>query len=82
MRFIPGAMALTICGWTPGLREIVASRVLACGCLAGLYEMRTGGCVEILDGSCDTCGESHHKVNRVLHFASPEYAADMRFVRG
>ncbi len=75
MRFSSGAMALTVLGWTPGLRQIVAGRVLACGCLVGVYEMWTGGCVEILDGSCDSCGESHHKVNRVLHLASREYAA-------
>ena len=77
MRFNPGAMALTIFGWTPGLREIVAGRVLVCGCLVGVYEMWTGGCVEILDGRRDNCGETRHKVNRVLQLAPPEYAADM-----
>jgi len=38
MRFSPGAMVWTLFGWTPGLRQIVAGRVLDCGCLAGLYE--------------------------------------------
>ena len=79
MRFRSGAMALTICGWTPGLRQIVAGRLLACGCLVGVYEMRTGGCVEILDGRCDSCGDLQHKVNRVLHAALSEHITDMRF---
>lgn len=77
MNFRPGAMALTVFGWTPGLRQIVVGRVLACGCLAGVYQMRNGGLVEILDARCDGCGDSLHTVNRILHVASPEHTADV-----
>jgi hypothetical protein len=64
MRFSPGIIALTVLGWTPGLRRIVAGRVLPCGCLVGVYERWTGGCVEILDGRCENC-ELNHEVNLV-----------------
>ncbi len=32
MRFSSGAMALTVLGWTPGLRQIVTGRLLSHGC--------------------------------------------------
>src|SRR5688572_33508746 len=67
MRFSPGAMVWTLFGWTPGLRQIVAGRVLECGCLAALYETWNGEFVEILDGPSDCCRHSHHNVNFVLN---------------
>lgn len=67
MRFSPGAMVWTLFGWTPGLRQIVAGRVLDCGCLAGLYETWNGEFVEILDGPSDCCRHPHHNVNFVLN---------------
>jgi hypothetical protein len=73
MRFSPGIIALTVLGWTPGLRRIVAGRVLPCGCLVGIYERWTGGCVEILDGRSDSC-ELGHELNLVLHVTPLEYA--------
>jgi len=76
MRFGPGIIALTVLGWTPGLRRIVAGRVLPCGCLVGVYERWTGGCVEILDGRGENC-ELNHKVNLVLHLTTLEYATEM-----
>lgn len=66
MRFSAGQMALTILGWTPGLRETMGGRVLACGCLVGKYETWNGQIVEILDGCCERCRSPHHNVNRVL----------------
>lgn len=65
MRFSSGSLALTVLGWTPGLRGIIAGHVLPCGCLVGVYEVWTGESVEILDGRRDDC-ESHHDVNRVV----------------
>lgn len=76
MRFSPGSIALTVLGWTPGLRRLVAGRVLPCGCLVGVYERWSGGCVEILDGRCESC-ELSHKVDLVLHVATRDYATDM-----
>ena len=67
MRFSPGAMVWTLFGWTPGLCQIVAGRVLDCGCLAGLYETWNGTFVEILDGPSDRCRHPHHNVNVVLN---------------
>jgi hypothetical protein len=67
MRFSPGAMVWTLFGWTPGLRQIVAGRVLDCGCLAGLYETWNGEFVEILDGPSDCCRHPHHNENFVLN---------------
>lgn len=66
MRFKPGGMALTVFGWTPGLRHIVTGRILACGCLAGVYKNWNGQLVEILDCSNDDCRTTCHDVNRVL----------------
>lgn len=81
MRFIPGSIALTLFGWTPGLREIVGGHVLPCGCLVGIYETWTDGWVEILDGVCENC-ESRHQVNRVLHLTPREYAAEVVHMAG
>jgi hypothetical protein len=67
MRCSPGAMVWTLFGWTPGLRQIVAGRVLDCGCLAGLYEAWNGEFVEILDGPSHCCRHPHHTVNFVLN---------------
>jgi hypothetical protein len=76
MRFNQGSIALTVLGWTPGLRKLVAGRALSCGCLVGIYERRTGGCVEILDGRCETCALDH-KVNLVLDVTALEHATEM-----
>ena len=70
MRFRPGVMAVTLFGWTPGLRRTVAGRVLACGCLVGAYETRNGQIAEILDDSCESCRDPYHNVNRVLSVTS------------
>jgi hypothetical protein len=75
MRFDPGSIALTVLGWTPGLRRLVTGRALSCGCLVGVYERRTGGCVEILDGRSETCALGH-TVNLVLGVTALEPATE------
>jgi hypothetical protein len=58
--------AVTIGGWTPGLRGIVGGRVLPCGCLAGIYETWAGGRLAILDGRDPACPRAEHVDNLVL----------------
>jgi hypothetical protein len=65
MHFSPGRSAWTIFGWTPGLRYLVEGRVLACGCVVGLYEMWDRSLVEMVDSAVDTC-DVGHDVNQVL----------------
>jgi hypothetical protein len=65
MHFRPGRSAPTIFGWTPGLRYLVEGRVLACGCVVGLYEMWDRSLVEMVDSAADTC-DVGHDVNQIL----------------
>jgi hypothetical protein len=58
--------AFTIFGWTPGLHALVSGRLLACGCLAGLYRTWGGGMMIIVDSRGDACTHPDHAVNRVL----------------
>lgn len=60
-----GLLALTICGWTPGLR-LVSGRTLECGCLTGTYHTRDGDTVTILDERAPECRDGHHRRDRVL----------------
>lgn len=61
--------ALTVFGWTPGLRWLVAARVLDCGCVAGVYETWSGGRTLIVDERNAACGHPHHDPNAVLEAA-------------
>ena len=63
------AKALTVFGWTPGLRGLVAPRVLDCGCLAGVYETWSGGRAVIVDEPAQGCSAEHHHKNAVLEAA-------------
>ena len=65
MHFSPGQSARTIFGWTPGLRYLVEGRVLACGCVVGLYETWDRSLVEIVDSAVDPC-DVGHEINHVL----------------
>ena len=57
----------TFLGWTPGLRGVVAGHVLACGCLIGVYETRSGDIVEVLDSRGPACPHAAHQTNAVIH---------------
>ena len=65
MHFSSGRSAPTFFGWTPGLRHLVSGRLLACGCLVGLYETWDRSFVEIVDSIVEPCGVGHD-VNHVL----------------
>jgi len=58
--------APTIVGWTPGLRRLVAGRLLPCGCLVGTYETWANAVVTIIEIPADTCGHRDHVVNALL----------------
>jgi hypothetical protein len=62
---VRGTHAVTIGGWTPGLRALLAGQVLPCGCLAGTYQTAGGDAVAIVDTAADSCGH-HHDTHRVL----------------
>jgi hypothetical protein len=64
--FSRDSMALTILGWTPGLRALASGRVLACGCLSGTYTTWRGGTAVILDARAPACPHAHHRPNLVL----------------
>ena len=66
-RWAPGRRAWTFWGWTPGIERLVAGKVLACGCLIGGYDTRTGQRVEIVDAKALNCHNSGHVPNLVLH---------------
>ncbi len=58
--------AVTIFGWTPGLRALVGGRVMACGCLSGTYATWTDDVVVIIDARGECCPHGWHAVNTVL----------------
>lgn len=53
--------AITIGGWTPGLRCLVAGHPLSCGCLAGVYHTVSGDEAEIIDNVADECPYGHDR---------------------
>lgn len=57
--------ARTIWGWTPGLRRLVSTQCLTCGCSAGVYETWSSEIVAILDVRADCCQDGH-ATNSVL----------------
>lgn len=60
------ARARTILGWTPGLRTLVSSGVLPCGCLAGTYETWSQQIVTIVDEKSGSCPHADHDKNAIL----------------
>lgn len=56
----------TLLGWTPGLRRLIAGRLLSCGCLAGMYDAWTGEVVAVIDSRGRDCFVTHHEDDRVL----------------
>jgi hypothetical protein len=57
--------AVTIGGWTPGIRALVGGRLLPCGCLTGRYETSSQELAEIVDAAGSHCA-SGHRTNAVL----------------
>ena len=51
------------------IRRGLASRRLACGCVAGVYETYRDEIVTILDAKGPHCGESAHSAGKVLPLA-------------
>lgn len=64
--FIAGHQALTLFGWTPGLRCLVAGQRLECGCLAGVYETKRAVVVTLIDHRAPQCAITSHAANLVL----------------
>jgi hypothetical protein len=58
--------ARTIGGWSPGLRTLVGSRVLPCGCMTGVYETWSNEQIAIIDAHGDTCTIATHETDRIL----------------
>ena len=56
----------TFLGWTPGLRSLVAGRVLTCGCLVGVYQTRAGAILDVLDARGPACPHADHECNAIL----------------
>lgn len=46
------------------LLRIIASRRLACGCLAGVYETYAGSTVSIIDDRAPDCRNTAHRAGR------------------
>jgi hypothetical protein len=59
-RSITTARAITIGGWTPGVRALVAGRILSCGCRIGVYQTCSREFIAIVDAAADQCQEHHH----------------------
>jgi hypothetical protein len=51
--------AVTIGGWTPGLRLLAKSQLLACGCLIGVYHTLSNEAVAIVDAPAGGCPHRH-----------------------
>ena len=60
-----GSQARTIRGWTPGVRLLVATEALPCGCRVGFYETWSKDIVAIVDVAAEACAEGH-TINRVV----------------
>lgn len=60
------ATAPTFLGWTPGIRLLMRSRVLDCGCLTGTYATWRNEPMEIIDYRCEACTHEEHRDNAVL----------------
>lgn len=76
MPHFPGRKALTIFGWTPGLRRLVSGHCLDCGCLIGVYETKSAALVTIIDHLAPQCTVSAHTVNLVLDAETSAAAPD------
>ncbi len=57
--------AVTIGGWTPGIRALARGHALSCGCLAGIYHTLSEDVAEIIDAAAGDCPLGHDK-NLVL----------------
>ena len=51
--------ARSIFGWTPGLRRVMGSQLLSCGCLVGMYEVWNGEVVAVIDDPAPHCPMQH-----------------------
>jgi hypothetical protein len=54
--------ARSLFGWTPGLRNVMAGQVLPCGCLAGVYELWSGGVIALIDWQAPHCQQHEEHV--------------------
>lgn len=66
LTFTRSGTVRTFLGWTPGLRTILRSRVLQCGCTTGTYETFTSELAEIVDATASGCPTSGHVPHAVL----------------
>jgi len=53
-------------GWTPGVRTLVSSRLLSCGCLVGVYDTWSGWVVAAIDAPSGACRHERHRADSVL----------------
>jgi hypothetical protein len=63
---MPLRRVFTIMGWSPGLRDIVGSRVLACGCLTGSYITGGSRVIVVLDEHDIHCENPAHQTDAIL----------------
>lgn len=53
--------AVTIGGWTPGIRCLAEGRLLSCGCLAGVYHTLSNEVAAIIDSPAGGCPYRHEQ---------------------
>jgi hypothetical protein len=49
-----------------GILRGLGSRLLACGCLIGVYETYSGKTLSIVDAHGEGCRDTTHRLNRVM----------------
>ena len=63
---------LTVLGWSPGIRTMVASHLLQCGCLVGVYETWRQETVTIVDACSASCSNQAHGEHITLARTPPD----------
>ncbi len=60
----------TFLGWSPGLRSLIASAQMPCGCLIGSYETWRGDVIDVIDSTGHNCGAADHRKNTLIRHAA------------
>ena len=53
-----------------GILRGLDSRMLACGCLVGLYETYKSETIAVIDAKGSTCGVDSHRVDEEINLAA------------
>ena len=54
----------------------LSSRLLPCGCVAGVYETYDGDVITLIDEHAATCPDADHRDGERISFLSTEASAD------